>query len=112
MPGSCWEALPYPVVFGRHSRICGKPSRMSCSGQEAFPNVREALPDFLEWSGRPPGCPLVVHRPSRMSGSGREALPNIREWSERPPGCPLVVLRPSRLSGSGQDALPDAQEWS
>ena len=45
---------------------------MSCSG-------REALEDVLEWLGGPPGCPGVVGRPSRMSGSGREALPDVQE---------------------------------
>ena len=60
----------------------GRPSRMSGSGQEALPDVtsgREPLPnvrecsgvlqDIQEWSGSPPGCPTVVDRPSRMSGS-------------------------------------------
>ena len=37
---------------------------------------REALPDVLEWSGGPPGCPGVVGRPSLMSESGRDALAN------------------------------------
>ena len=52
---------------------------MSVSGREALPEVRE-------WSGGLPGCPGVVGRPSRMSGSGREsltggreALPDVRE---------------------------------
>ena len=45
---------------------------MSGSGWEAFPNVRE-------WSGSPPGCPAVVGRPSRLTGSGREALPDDQE---------------------------------
>ena len=63
-------------------------------------NGHEALPDDLEWLGNPPGslagplgCPGVVERPSRMSGSGRETLPDVqealsdvRECSEVPPG--------------------------
>ena len=48
---------------------------MSRSGWEAFPDVRE-------WSRGPPGCPGVVGRPSRMSGSVREALPVVQEWRE------------------------------
>ena len=66
---------------------------MSGSGREAPPDVREwseALPDVLERSGDPPGCPGVFGWPYRMSGSGRETLPNVREWWE---------------------ALADAREW-
>ena len=40
---------------------------------------RESLPDVLEWSGGPPGCPGVVGKTSRMSGSGREILLDVRE---------------------------------
>ena len=57
----------------------GWPFRMTGS-------VCEALPDVQEWLGSPPGssgaltgCPVVVGRPSRMSGSSRETLPNV--WS-------------------------------
>ena len=62
---------------------------MSGSGLEALPNVREAVPvvrewwealaDVREWSGCSPGCPEVVGRPSRMSGSDQDALPDDRE---------------------------------
>ena len=61
----------------------------------------ESLPDVREWSGSPTGCPGVVGRPSRMSGSGRKAylmyrsgrkaIPNIREWSGETPGSLGVV---------------------
>ena len=44
-------------------------------------SVWEALPDVREWSGGPPKCPVVVGRPSQMSGCGREALLIDREWS-------------------------------
>ena len=72
-----------------------RPSRMSKSGWEALPDVRE-------WLGGPPGCPGVVGRPSRLSGSGerpswmsgscweallkvREALPDVHEgWEALP----------------------------
>ena len=57
-----------------------KLSRMSGSGREAFPDVRE-------WSGGPAGCLGVVGRPCRMSGSDREAIPDIRDWSGGPSGC-------------------------
>ena len=56
-----------------------------------FESVRESLPDVREWSGspaecpvwsgRPPGFPGLVWRPSRMSGSGLEALPDV--WCGR-----------------------------
>ena len=61
------------------SGVVGRPSRMSGSG-------REALPDVREWSGGPPGCLGVVGRTSRMSGSSREVLPDVREWLGGPPG--------------------------
>ena len=48
---------------------------MSGSGRECILNVRE-------WLGDPPGCPAVVGRPFRMSGSSRETLQNV--WSAFP----------------------------
>ena len=39
---------------------------------------REAIPDVWEWSGDLSGCPGVVKRLFRMSGSGREAHSNVR----------------------------------
>ena len=45
---------------------------MTRSGRNALPNVRE-------WSGGPPGCPVVVGMPSRISGTGQEALPDASE---------------------------------
>ena len=45
-------------------------------------NSREALPNVRKWSGVPPGCPGVVLKPSRMSGSGHVTLPEVREWWE------------------------------
>ena len=48
---------------------------------------QEAICDVREWSGRPSGCPGLVGRPSRMTGSGLEALQHIRKWSGGPPGC-------------------------
>ena len=67
---------------------------------------REALKDVREWSGGPRGCPGVIGRPSRLSGSDWDALPNVREssgvvcdvreWSGGPPGCPGEVAMPSR----------------
>ena len=91
---------------------------MSGSGWEAHQVVRVR-------SGGPPGCPGVVGRPSRISGSGREALPNslkahpdVQEWSGCPSGrsgvppeCPGVVGRPSRMLGSGRESIPDARLW-
>ena len=39
--------------------VVGKLSRMSRSGREAFPDIREALTNVWEWSGVSPGCPGV-----------------------------------------------------
>ena len=72
--------------------VVGRLSRMSESGQEAFPDVRK-------WSGDP-----------RMFRSGRESLADVREWSGGPPGCPGVVGRPSKMSGSGREGLLDVRE--
>ena len=50
------------------------PPRISGSGEEALPDVREWSvdpPDVQEWSEGPPGCPGVVGRTSKMTGSGR-----------------------------------------
>ena len=52
--------------------MVGWPFRMSGSG-------REALPDVREWSVGPPGCLRVVWRPTWMSNNFREALPEVRE---------------------------------
>ena len=41
---------------------------------------REALPNFREWLGGPPGLPAVFGRSSRIFESGRETLPDVREW--------------------------------
>ena len=56
------------------------------------------LSDVREWSGGLFGCPGVVGRPSRMSGSGRDdlrksengwmVLSDVREWSGDPHKCP------------------------
>ena len=120
------------------------PPLTSGSDQEALPNIREwygGLPDFLEWSGDPPGHPGVVGRPTRMSRSGLEtlldvwewfgALPYVREWLEsfpdvwqwsgglpgcpgvvgRPIECPGVVGRPSGMFGSSCEAFPEVHKW-
>ena len=81
----------------------------------------EAHGDVHKWSGVFTGCPGVVGRTNRMSGSGREALPDVRggwearpdvrERSGRPPGCPGVVGMPLLICGSGREALPHVREW-
>ena len=81
---------------------------------------RETLLEVQEWSGGPHGCPGMVGRPSRMSGSGREtvryvweAFPEVREWSRGPPKCLGVDERPSQMSVSCPEVwetLPDVQE--
>ena len=45
----------------------GNPYRMSGSGREVLPNVRKE-------SGRYPGSPGVIGKPSQMSGSGPDSL--------------------------------------
>ena len=92
--------------------MVGTPSRMSLRGGRPFQmsgSCRVALLDVREWSGGHHGCPGVVGRLSRMSGSGGMP-PDVREWSDSTPGWPGVVVRPSRISGSGQDALPNDRE--
>ena len=59
---------------------------MSGSCRVALPDVREAFPVIREWSGGPLGCPGVVGRSSRMSGSCREALTDVWGWLGGPPG--------------------------
>ena len=74
---------------------------MSGIGRETLPVVPEgweALQDVQEWSGVSPGCPDVVGRRSRMSGSGRKALLDVRKWWGGPLGCP--------------GGLEDVWEWS
>ena len=62
-------------------------SRMSGSGQEALPDVRERL-------GGSGGCPGMVENVTQMSGSGQDALLEVQVWSDEPPECPGVVRRP------------------
>ena len=64
---------------------------MFVSVRKTLTDVQESLLDIRKWSGGPPGCPRVVGRPTRMSGSGRKTL-----W----------------MSGSGREALQDVREWS
>ena len=104
---------------------------MSGSDRDALPDVRQLLrgpPNFREWSGDFPGCPVVVSWLSRMFGSGREslsyvlgALLDVQEWSVGlpgcpgvvggHPGCPGVVWMPSQMSGICQENLPNVPEW-
>ena len=72
--------------------------------------VREALPDVLEWIGKPLFSPEVVGSPSRMSGSSREALPDVRDLSGGCLGSLGVVGRPSRMSVSGWEG--DGGRWN
>ena len=57
---------------------------MSGSDQEALPDVRETRPEVRECSGAPPVCPVVVRRPSQMSGIGPEAHQDVREREALP----------------------------
>ena len=97
-------------MSGRTIQMFGRSSRMSVTVQKALPDIREALLNVQKWSRGSLGCPRVVRRPSRMSGSGRDALSDVREWLRGPPRCSGVVGRPSRLSGIGREALPDDRE--
>ena len=97
------------------SGMVERPSRMSTSGREAFPdvrewsNVREGLSTTPGHSGGPPGCPGVVGRSDRLSRSGRETLPDVPDCSVDPPGCSGVVGWPYRMSMSGREFLPDVE---
>ena len=68
--------------------------RMSGSGREGIPDVRELL-------GDPRGCPGVVGKISGMSGSVREALLHVRAWSGG-----------TRDVREGSGGLPVVREWS
>ena len=59
---------------------------MSGSSWENIQDVREALPNVWKLSrgplgspAGPPGCPVVVGWPFRMSGSGWKTLPDVWE---------------------------------
>ena len=95
-----------------------------------------------KWSGDPHqtavvvggtlGCPGVVGRTSRLSGSSqeflwmsrsggkplrisgrcREARADVQKWSGDPLGCTGVVEKPSQMSERGREALPNVLEWS
>ena len=83
-----------PGVAGRPSRIsgtnreaswmsgnCGEALRMSESGRETLPVVREwwvALPEVRELSRASPRCPGGPLECARVLGSGRKAIPNVR----------------------------------
>ena len=71
MSGNGREAVPDVRAWsGGPPGWFGRPSRMSGSGLETFPIVRECL-------RIPPKCPGVVGRPSRISGSGRESHQDV-----------------------------------
>ena len=100
MTGGCLETLPDVQGSFQMSGSCREDSWMSGSDREALPDVREilqdvskvlpdvqeVLPEVWEWLGVPPGCPGVVGRPSRMSGSGWASLLDCRVWSGNSPG--------------------------
>ena len=67
------------------------PSRMSVSGREAHPNVRE-------WSRGPPGCPGVVRRSFGSLGV-----------VGGPPGCPGVFWKPYRMPRRGREIFPEVR---
>ena len=55
-PGVVWKPSRMSLSGGKSYQISGsgkEACRMSVSGQEALPDIRE-------WSGVPPGCPGVV----------------------------------------------------
>ena len=86
-----WSGREAILDVRETSRMCGRPSQLSESGQETLPNARDATLDIWEWSGGYPGCSGVVERhyqmsgmPSRMYGSGRDALLDYQKWSGGP----------------------------
>ena len=60
-----WSGCP-PGCLG----VVGIPFRMSRSGRENLPDVKEALSDIREQSGGPPRCPVLVDWPSQMYETG------------------------------------------
>ena len=46
------------------SGVVERPSRISCSGRVAVPDIRKSHSDVREWSGGFSGCLVVVGRPS------------------------------------------------
>ena len=92
----------------RYPGVVERTSRMSRSGRETLPNVRECWEALTN-----------VQKACRMSDSVwkalpdvREALLDVRERSRGPPGCPELVVTPFQMSGSGLEAIPDVREWS
>ena len=71
------ECLEVPL---RCSGVNGRPSRMSGSGREAFPDIWEDLSNIWEWSEGPPVYPGVVGNPQGWS----VGLPNVWACSEGP----------------------------
>ena len=114
--------------------MVGRPSRMSGNGEEAIPEVRNALSNIhwhwhcsltLEEPPSTQGHPGVSPDHSRMSLSGWRLFWMSGSCREPPgcpggpPGCLGVIGRPSWMSGSGRkdlldvrDALPYVWEWS
>ena len=81
-----------PGVVGSPSRKFGRSARRPGNGRDTLLNIPErwkALSDVRQLlggppvcAGGPPGCPGVVGRPCRMSGSCQKVLPDTREWLE------------------------------
>ena len=79
-PSGCVRMVEMALTGGREALSDVRDwSRGLSGGREAHPDVRER-------SGGPPGCPILVGRLFRMSGSDRETLSNDWEWSGAPPG--------------------------
>ena len=91
------------------SEVVGWPSRMSGSGQEALPYVREWLgdpPSCPGVVGGPPGCPRVVGVPPGSSEGQPESLGKVGTPSQ----MSLKGGRPFRMSGSCRVSLSDVRE--
>ena len=84
--------------------MVGRPSRLSRSGRETLPEVRNLSEDPLRGPklvGRPSEGPEEVGIPSQRSESGWETLPEVRKcletvpevwnWLGGPPGDPKVL---------------------
>ena len=71
-------------------------------------SIWESLPFVREWSGGHSGCPEVLGRPSRMSGSGRETIPDLRKLS----GVPLKVFKSLPDVWGWRQALLDVRQFS
>ena len=100
------------------SGMVDSPSRMSTSGREAFPDVREWSGCHVGCLGRPVDQFRSSGRPFRPLPDIKEGLLDVREWSGVSPGSPgvvgspRVIGMPSQMCSSYREPLQDDREWT